>query len=173
MRRMRLGATIAVGLLLAALGRAGAAEPTPAIAIVTAPGPARALDLAQLALVFRRKKLVWSDGLRVTPVNLQATDPLRLLFTRVVLGTSPPELERYWNDMYFHGISPPHVLASQEAVLRFVSQTPGAVGYVSACEVDARVQVVLALTAAGPIAMDAATAGCPKRTPRPAAGTTP
>jgi ABC-type phosphate transport system substrate-binding protein len=34
------------------------------------------------------------------------------------------------------------VLASDEAVIRFVSSTPGAIGYVSNCLADRRVKVI-------------------------------
>jgi ABC-type phosphate transport system substrate-binding protein len=53
-------------------------------------------------------------------------------------------------------------LSSQEAVLRFVAQTPGAVGYVSYCVVDARVKVALVITAAGQVSEDNAKINCPK-----------
>ncbi len=43
------------------------------------------------------------------------------------------------------GISPPHVVASQEAVMRFVANTPGVIGYVAACKVDKRVKVIYRL----------------------------
>ena len=85
------------------------------------------------------------SGARVVPVNLQAGNPLRQTFSRVVLGSSPEEMEKYWTDMYFHGISPPFVLSSQEAMLRFVAQNRQ--GSTSAmfpsCDVDARVRVAL------------------------------
>jgi hypothetical protein len=45
--------------------------------------------------------------------------------------------------MYFHGVLPPHVLASEEAVILFVSSTPGAIGYVSGCVPEHKVNVVL------------------------------
>jgi ABC-type phosphate transport system substrate-binding protein len=47
--------------------------------------------------------------------------------------------------MYFHGVQPPYVLASDEAVIRFVVSTPGAIGYVSNCLADRRVTVVARL----------------------------
>jgi len=104
------------------------------------------LDREELALIYRRKKLFWDNGARVIPVNLPAAHPLRLRFSRLVLGVLPEEMEAYWNAQYFHGIAPPYVLASEEAVLQFVATTPGAIGYVSAALVTAQVQVVLYLS---------------------------
>jgi len=147
-------------LALAGSSLTGAAEPERAVAVIVAASHGKNPGIEDLALIYRRKKLFWADGTKVNPVNLPSTHPLRRLFSQVVLGASPEDLEKYWNNMYFHGVSPPFVLSSEEAVMRFVAQTPGAVGYVSYCDVDTRVKVELVLTASGPISEDAAKATC-------------
>lgn len=133
-------------LLIASLwpGFPASAGDEDALAVIVAPQQAgRISGLADLALVYRRKRLLWEDGTRMQPANLPPEHPLRRNFSQRVLGASPKSLAQYWSTMYFHGISPPHVFGSEEAVLRFVAETPGALGYVSACEVDARVKAVL------------------------------
>lgn len=155
----RLAAFVMLGLL-AGSGMDSAAEPEKAIAIIISPDHSRSLKLAEVALIFRRKKLFWSDGSRVAPVNLPANHALRQAFSRIVLGLSPEEMEKYWNNMYFHGTSPPFVLSSEEAVMRFVAQTTGSIGYVSYCDVDARVKVAMVLGSAGQITEDAAKTAC-------------
>jgi ABC-type phosphate transport system substrate-binding protein len=160
-----------VALLPGSVPCAQAASAESAIAVVVAPGQARELDVDELALIYRRKKLFWDEGVRVTPINLQANDPLRQLFSQRVLRTSPEAMQRYWNDMYFNGVSPPHVVASSEAVIRLVAQTPGAVGYVAYCDADPRVHVALVLTPTGPVSGDNAASGlsCPKKPASPSA----
>ncbi|MEO7325051.1 MAG: hypothetical protein ABIW82_09510 [Dokdonella sp.] len=54
-------------------------------------------------------------------------------------------MENFWREMYFNGVFPPYVLDSEQAVLLFVSKTPGAVGYVTSCKHDAGVRVVLVI----------------------------
>lgn len=149
-------------LAVAGLALAGAAEPEKPIAVIVATNHGKSPGMEDVALIYRRKKLFWADGTKVNPVNLASTHPLRRLFSQVVLGSTPEDLERYWNNMYFHGVSPPFVLTSEEAVVRFVAQTPGAIGYVSYCNVDSRVKVALVFTGAGQISEDAARATCPK-----------
>lgn len=133
-------------LCAAAWGNAAMAAQGP-IAVIVAPGQARNLKKDDLALLFKRKKLFWGDGVRAQPVNLPASHPLRRGFSQAVLGHTPEELEKYWNDLYFHGISPPYVLASEEAMLRFVAETPGAIGYVPYCSADARVAIGFVIAA--------------------------
>ena len=43
----------------------------------------------------------------------------------------------------FHGTSPPYSVQSEEAVIRYVANTKGAIGYIDACKVDERVSAVL------------------------------
>jgi ABC-type phosphate transport system substrate-binding protein len=127
----------------------GAAEP--ALVLIMAPGALHTVTSREtVALIFNRKKHFWDDGTRIQPVNLSASHPLRRAFSLQIFGHTPEELEDYWRDLYFHGELPPYVLASEEAVMRFVAATPGAIGYVSHCVVDHRVSVVMQLDSGAP-----------------------
>lgn len=113
------------------------------LAVVAAPSDTHAsLSLEELKLIFKRKVLVDAAGRRWVPVNLGFSDPLRRAFTQALFEELPEEQEEYWNKQYFHGTIPPEVLASEEAVLRFVALTPGAIGYVRKEKADARVKVL-------------------------------
>ncbi len=153
-------------LLILLPGAAARAEDSPAagIAVIGAPGlQAARFDRAAIASIFRRKLRTLPDGGHLVPVNLPADDPLRTAFSIAVFDLEPAAMDAYWNERYFHGVSPPHVLASVEAILRFVAATPGAIGYVPACAVDGRVRVLMSL----PLADPAATR-CPADSPRAA-----
>ena len=114
----------------------------------------------ELALIYKRKKLFWGDGSRIQPVNLPADHPLRREFSQHVLKNLPEAQAQYWNSMYYHGVFPPHVVASPEAMMRFVEETDGAIGYVSACNVDARVKPVLWVGTSGAITTEAPPLEC-------------
>jgi len=127
-----------------AVARQNLSPTTPAFAVIVADGAAdRNLSRESLSLIFRRRQTYWEDGTRIQPVNLPADNPLRQAFSSCILGRKPESMEDYWREMYFHGVLPPHVLASEQAVMLFVASTPGAIGYVSSCPADARVNVVL------------------------------
>lgn len=116
----------------------------PGLVVVAAPGAGeRKLTREAVARIFLRKQNFWESGLRNQPANLPANNPLRRQFSEAVLGSPPEALEDYWRDMYFHGVLPPHVLASEEAVVLFVASTPGAIGYVSSCAAARKLVVVL------------------------------
>lgn len=117
-----------------------------AFAVIAGPGYAETrLTRESLSLIFKRKQNYWENGVRIQPVNLPPAHPLRRVFSQSVLGSAPEAMETYWREMYFHGVLPPHVLASEEAVVLFVNSTPGAIGYVSACPAEHKVNVVMAI----------------------------
>jgi len=135
-------------LLILVLSLATGSSPAPAaeIAIVVPKDETRTgIRHEDLARIFRRKLRVSATGRVLVPVNLPVSHPLRQAFTRALLGHSPESMRDYWNEQYFHGISPPYVLASQEAVIRFVSHTPGAIAYILDCRLDARVRAIFRL----------------------------
>jgi len=107
--------------------------------------PKANLNRKQLENIFLRKSLINNNGVGWIPLNLPPDNPLRVAFSETLLKLPPNILEAYWNEQYFNGISPPHVLASEEAVIRFVSTTPGAIGYILPCHLDKRVKVLVNL----------------------------
>jgi len=140
----------------------GWAAEEPLAVIVQATQSKLSMGKSELAAIYRRKRNYWEDGTKIQPVNLPADNPTRRAFSKAVLGYAPEELEQYWNDRYFHGVLPPYVLSSEEAVLRFVAETPGAIGYVPYCDADKRVTVVLVISAKGHVSGSAADIACPK-----------
>ncbi len=126
---------------------AAGAEESHVMAVVVSSNPefsaTQQLSARDLELIYWKKKQYWQGGTRIRPVNLHAEHPLRIAFSKNVLGSLPGEQADYWNGLYFHGTTPPYSVQSEEAVLRYVSITKGAIGYVDACRVDERVKPVL------------------------------
>ena len=139
-----------LGLLLALLPAIGGSAEGDVIAVVVPRHMAiSSITPVELSLIFWRKKLYWADGKRMHPLNLPTDNPLRRQFSQRILGSLPEAQTDYWNDQYYHGNSPPHVVNSQEAMLRYVTESPGGIGYVHACKVDSRVKAILWLRADG------------------------
>ncbi|MGE5471335.1 MAG: hypothetical protein ACM3X0_11110 [Bacteroidota bacterium] len=113
-------------------------------AVIAAPGAGEhRLSRETVSLIFRRKQIYWETGTRIQPVNLPPSHPLRHAFSQAILGQPPEAMEEYWREMYFHGVLPPHVLSSEEAVILFVAATPGAIGYISSCPAERKLNIVL------------------------------
>jgi ABC-type phosphate transport system substrate-binding protein len=136
--------TLIIALLYASLVWAEQRAPVIAV-IVPAQEQVDKLKLTpnSLKLIYLRKQLYWPNGKRVVPVNLQSEHILRNQFSQLVLGSLPKQQIDYWNGLYFNGIQPPHTVNSEEAVIRFITDNKGAIGYVNACSIDERVKVLL------------------------------
>jgi hypothetical protein len=119
------------------------------IAIVVGAGsPIRQVTVDTLRELYLRRQRLWPNGERAMPVNLPADDPLRVAFSRRVLGRRPADLEPYWLRMYREGVQPPLVLQTSKAVCAYVAADAAAIGYVQPDAVDAKschVVIVLAV----------------------------
>lgn len=145
-RSQQLLKWLVIGVLLTLMHTGWAMQPQ--MVVITAPeGPQLTLDQNTVRNIYLKKVFVDGKGQRLTPVNLPSGTPLREAFSRALLHMDDAVLQDYWDRQYFQGISPPYVLGSPDAVIRFVATTPGAIGYVASCQVDASVRVVLTLPA--------------------------
>ena len=124
------------------------------IAVVTSASHAKEINKESLTQIFKRKKLFWTNGDKIQPVNLPTQNVLRKTLSNIIFQASPEDLEKYWNMMYFQGITPPHVISSEESVIRFVLETPGAIGYVSLSNVDKKSTIALVLNTNGQVISD-------------------
>jgi ABC-type phosphate transport system substrate-binding protein len=147
-------------LMLCYLPPVAAAEQVLAV-VVAKNFPEKSISARELLLIYKKKLMFWNSGTRIHPVNLPADEAARKQFSLAVLKSLPEEQASYWNDMYYHGISPPHVMSSPEAVLRFVADTKGAIGYVQACAVDERVDAILWIDASTNISSSKPKLNCP------------
>ena len=116
----------------------------------------------QLSLIYWRKQLYWPNGQRIKPVNLRSEHPLRQQFSQTILGSLPKAQIDYWNGQYFDGVLPPYSVNSEEAILRYVAQTNGAIGYIDACHIDERVKAVFWLMPSGNLLSDKPALNCAK-----------
>jgi hypothetical protein len=109
------------------------------------------MTMKQVENIFLKKTLVNSQGTRWIPLNLNPDHPIRQAFSQTLFKQRPEEMEAYWNDQYFQGISPPYVVNSEEAMTRFIASTNGAIGYILPCHFDSRVQIVIKIKVQNPI----------------------
>ena len=139
---MRVAAAL-LGLLLC-----GAAAAGDEIAVIVAKdAPDLQIGAAMLRDIYLKKIFIDAHGRAFIPVNLPPDNPLRHALTGALFNKSTQQLQDYWNQRYFQGISPPYVLHSQDAVVQFVAKTPGAIGYIDPCHLDSHVKQVLSISA--------------------------
>jgi ABC-type phosphate transport system substrate-binding protein len=134
---MRVPSNVArrLALTLAMLAAAGAgAQSEIAFKVIVHPGVAgERVPRQRLSDIFLRKALLWGDGVAIAPVDQSTTSPVRASFSKQVHAQSVAAVQAYWFRQISAGRSrPPSVKASDGDVVRFVAETAGGIGYVSA-----------------------------------------
>ncbi|HVB79419.1 MAG TPA: hypothetical protein VNE82_05635 [Candidatus Binataceae bacterium] len=100
------------------------------------------VSLSQVAAVYLLRVTAWADGRHIVPVNREATSAAREKFNAAVLQEDGATLAAYWNEMHFLGKEPPVVQESERAMLAFIQNVPGSIGYISASIAPVNVEVL-------------------------------
>lgn len=70
------------------------------------------------------------------PLNLPASHPARTAFMQKVLEVDALTWDAYYDELHFDGISAPQVVASPEAMKRYLLRIDGAIGYLPTGSVE-------------------------------------
>lgn len=89
------------------------------------------LSKDDLSKIYLGKKSSWSDGSRIRFVVLEGST--HAAFLKNYVGKTESQFNTFWKKQVFTGKgSPPEEFNSDKAMVDFVAQTTGAIGYVSA-----------------------------------------
>jgi hypothetical protein len=96
-----------------------------------------------LADAFLKNVTRWGDDEAIRPVDQRPDTFVRRRFSEVVLKRTVAAVKTYWQQRIFSGRGvPPPELDSDEAVVRWVEDHPGAVGYISGSASAGRAKVI-------------------------------
>jgi ABC-type phosphate transport system substrate-binding protein len=139
LRRRRLFVLAPLGFVLAlscltALSRvARAGDAAADFRIIVHPANAsQSVSRDFMADAFLKKVTRWESGETIRPLDQRPGAAVRRAFTDSVLKRTVSAVRSYWQQRIFSGRDvPPPELDSDENVIAYVAQNPGAVGYVS------------------------------------------
>jgi ABC-type phosphate transport system substrate-binding protein len=113
------------------LAQANAPSPPAYRVIVNPRNPVHGVDRSFLADAFLKKVTRWRHGEAIRPVDLAESAPRRK-FSEDMRGRPVAAVRSYWQQQIFSGRGiPPPELDGDQAVVKFVLQNEGAIGYVS------------------------------------------
>jgi ABC-type phosphate transport system substrate-binding protein len=101
--------------------------------IVHVSNPTKQLSKQELSQLFLKKVTQWKDSNEaVLPIDLVDNSPVRQKFSERIHGRGVASIKAYWQKQIFSGRGvPPEEKKSEEEVLKYVSENPGAVGYIA------------------------------------------
>lgn len=90
------------------------------------------LSKKEIKLIFLGKKSVWDDGTKVV-FAIHKNEHLTERFLKEYVEKSPHMYSNYWRKLVFSGKgSSPPIFDSDQEMIKFVSESKGAIGYVAA-----------------------------------------
>ncbi|OKY27409.1 hypothetical protein BI291_00235 [Thalassotalea sp. PP2-459] len=91
----------------------------------------KSLTVAQLRRIYTMRQVRWSDNSPIKIFVLPSNHPLHQKFAQEKLSILPYKLDRIWNKLTFSGLGvAPTIVETPELLIKAVSATPGALGYV-------------------------------------------
>ncbi len=100
------------------------------------------ISKADLENLFLGKKTSFDGGAKANLAILKE-GPAHEAFLKEIMKKNSLQFSTYWKKAVFTGTgTPPAEFASDEKIKAFVASTPGAIGYVSAGEVDGTVKKI-------------------------------
>ena len=96
-----------------------------------------------LSAIFKMRLRHWQDGSPVTVFVLGDENPLHKLFCKKILNVFPHQMRRSWNKLVFSGTGQaPIQVANKEEMIKKISTTPGAVGYLSGQDLTDNIRIL-------------------------------
>jgi len=141
-----VGAAALGGLCLSSQRvRAQQTSTADALAIVVhRSNPIDELSSAQLKRIYMFDMQNWPHGRKITVMVREKGQPERTEAIRLICGIAEAEYERHVLLQTFRGsLGPgPRAIQSVSAMLRFVFNVPGAIGYIPADQIDGSVKIL-------------------------------
>lgn len=101
------------------------------------------LNVNELRAIFSLRVRNWPNGQPIRVVVLDAEHPDSLPFVREVLKMLPHQLHRQWDRVIYSGLGQgPIIVPDEQSMLRHVTRTPGAIGFLSGAGTHENVQVL-------------------------------
>jgi ABC-type phosphate transport system substrate-binding protein len=101
------------------------------------------LDKRELKNIFLGRKTIWSDNKKIVFIT-QEDQAISQRFLKEYINMTPDQMLEYWKEKVFTGQgTPPRSFPSNGEIIQYISQTPGAIGYVSSREGLDNVKIIM------------------------------
>ena len=129
-------------LLLALVANSAAVRAADGV-VVIGHASIKGLDAPALAGIYTGR-VIEVDGISVTAINANAGSDVRTRFLQMFLQQDEDKYTAYWTVRRYigKGASPREISKSSD-VIRFVTSTPGAIGYIEASDLQPGLNVLL------------------------------
>jgi ABC-type phosphate transport system substrate-binding protein len=144
-RLARAALMLVSGLVLLVISPMAFGEaPPPDYRVIVHPGrPDTRVSREFVANALLKNITRWSNDEAIRPADQRVDSAVRRTFSERVLKRSVQAVKTYWQQRIFSGRGvPPPELESDEAIVRYVENNPGALGYISGTAAAGKTKVL-------------------------------
>jgi len=136
-----VGVALVLMLCASAPGEAAAGD---VAVIVHKENATHEVSYGELVKLFKQDQQFWDDGQRIYLLLRETGSAEKQVVLEKIYKMDARALKKFWLGKLYRGDIPsyPKTLGSNEAIARFVSQVPNAIGFIDAAYVDDRVQAL-------------------------------
>lgn len=139
---MALHCTRVLGLLLAWAIASASAEMTDGVVVIGHEN-VKHLDTRTVARIYTGR-VIEVDGVSVTAINANVGSMLRTHFLRIYLDQDEDKYTAYWTVRRYIGKgASPREFVNTNDIINFVTETPGAIGYIKESDIRPGLNVLL------------------------------
>lgn len=99
------------------------------------------LSKRMIKKIYLKKRLFYKNQ-KLLPINLLAHNKIRMAFERSVLRMDREDINNYWIEQHYHGISPPITQKSYRSVNEFIKNVKGSIGYLNKRNINKKMKVL-------------------------------
>ena len=111
--------------------------------VVSKDSPINLVEASELKMIFLGKQLLFKSGEKISLVNLPYNDPLRIEFSKKLLGKRPSAVDTRWTRLLFTGQGRlPDVVADETNVVGWLDKNKFGIGYINKSSVVDSVRIV-------------------------------
>lgn len=111
------------------------------VVVTSQNSPITKLSKSAIKKIYLKKKLFYANQ-KLLPINLLAQDKIRMVFESRVLGMQREDINDYWIEQHYHGITPPITQKSYRSLSEFIKNVKGSIGYLSKRNVNKKMRVL-------------------------------
>lgn len=101
------------------------------------------LTYVQLRRVYSMRYTVWPNGTAVRVFVLPKTHQVHQQFAKKTLKMFPYQLETIWDKLTYSGVgNRPTIANSEQELMEYVANTPGAIGYIDKLDQSLNIRVL-------------------------------
>ncbi|MCP4346108.1 MAG: hypothetical protein GY795_11360 [Desulfobacterales bacterium] len=143
MNRVKTILTVLLGIIMGSLFMVCTVANAEEILVIANPNvPSDSLDRGVISGIYHSRKTKWDNGNTILVAMLKK-GVIHEKFARNIAGSTPAKLKNIWKKVIFTGTGrPPKIFRQESDMVRFVADTKGAIGYISASTPHEGVKVI-------------------------------